>query len=168
MSKKKSPTYCFVIDASIAEAAGRCRDFLAAVRNICHRMAWSEAISAEWDRHKKGFAVQWLVSLTNLRKLRYVQDETQKELREAIEQQSKDRGTVQKMLDDAHLFEAALATDLRLASLDEKARGHFSGLSATFASLRPIMWVNPDTEGKRAVKWLEEGAKAQRSRRLRQ
>ncbi len=70
------------------------------------------------------------------------------------------------MLKDAHLIEAALATDSRIASLDETVRGHFSRLAASFAPLRRIMWVNPVTEGEKAVEWLEAGAKAERARRL--
>src|SRR5262245_6553644 len=132
MSKKRTRTYCIVIDASIAKAAGSleshdpsaalCRAFLETVRNACHRMAWSQAIVAEWERHKRGFAAQWLVSMRSLRKLRQVANETQQDLVEAIEEHSTDQGVIRKMLDDVHLFEAALATDLRLASLDENAR----------------------------------------------
>jgi len=70
------------------------------------------------------------------------------------------------MLKDAHLYEAALATDLRIASWDENSHGHFRRLAATFDPLQRILWVNPVTEGERAVEWLESGAPAQRSRRL--
>ena len=63
-------------------------------------------------------------------------------------------------------FEAAFATDLRIASWDENARGHFGRLAANFAPLQKIIWVNPVIEGERAVQWLEAGAKAQRWRRL--
>src|SRR5216684_8811535 len=104
MSKKKIRTCCLVIDASIAEAAGTtgrphpnaalCRDFLDAVRSICYRMAWSETITAEWDKHKRGFAARWLVSMERIGKLRRVQDESLAELREAIREHSKDRYVV--------------------------------------------------------------------------
>jgi hypothetical protein len=32
--------------------------------------------------------------------------------------------------------------------------------------LRRIIWVNPDSEEEQVIEWLEEGAPAQRSRRL--
>lgn len=146
--------------------ATRCRDFLFAVRGICHRMAWSKAIKDEWDQHQSLFAAQWLGTMMKLEKLRPVKDEEVEELREAIKEHSKDRNVVENMLKDAHLFEAALATDLRLASWDDNARGHFSRLAVTFTPLRPIMWVDPVTEGEQAVEWLEAGARTQRSRRL--
>jgi hypothetical protein len=129
-------------------------------------MAWSEAIQSEWNRHQSVFARQWLVSMMKLRKLRAVQEEQSAELREAIEQHSTDPKIVERMLKDTHLFEAALETDLRIVSGDENAHGHFRQLAVTFAPLPPILWVNPVTEGEKAMRWLEEGTPAQRSRRL--
>jgi hypothetical protein len=176
MSKKRIRTRCLVIDASVAEAAGttarphpnaaHCRGFLDAVRGICHRVAWSETITSEWDRHKRGFAGQWLLSMRRIGKLRRVQDEKDEPLREAIAAHSQDPRVVYKMLKDVHLIEAALATDFRIVSCDDNARGHFGRLAVTFPSLRKIMWVNPVTEGERAIEWLEAGAPAKPYRRL--
>lgn len=176
MSKKRTPSYCLVIDASIAHAAGtlearhptaeRCRDFLIAVRGVCHHMAWSRAIKAEWDKHESLFATQWRVTMMNLRKLRPVQDEQSDELRQAIEGHSKDENVTALMLKDAHLLEAAFATDQRVASLDDTVRGHFRRLAAALDALRPVMWVNPAVEEEQAIEWLENGAKAKRSSRL--
>jgi hypothetical protein len=129
-------------------------------------MAWSQAIKAEWDKHQSRFAAAWLVTMMNLKKLQPVQDEPLEEPRAAIEEHSHDENVVKIMLKDAHLVEAALATDLRLAALDETARGHFSRLAATLASLRRVIWVNPDREDEQAIDWLEEGARPERGRRL--
>jgi hypothetical protein len=176
MSKKKARTWCFVIDASIARAAsslesrhptGRnCRDFLIAVRGICHRMAWSEGIKAEWDKHESAFAFQWRLSMMKLNKLRPVKDEMLEDLREAIAAHSEDRNVVEIMVKDAHLIEAAFTTDSRVAALDETVRSHFSRLAATFELLRGVLWVNPATEGEAAIDWLKAGAPAQRARCL--
>ncbi len=176
MTKKRVHTCCLVIDASIAKAAGtlesfnpigiRCRDFLIAVRSVCHRMAWNEAIKAEWDRHQSIFAGQWLVTMMNLKKLRHVKDEALEVLRAAIEEHSGDENVATIMLKDAYLIEAALATDARIASLDDTARGHFCRLAATHEPLRQVIWVNPAIEEEQVIKWLEAGAPAQHSRRL--
>jgi hypothetical protein len=177
MSKKEIQTCCLVIDASIAKAAGtgdrpptiaaNCRVFLEAVWRICYRMAWSEAITAEWEKHKRGFAAKWLVSMRSKRKLLRVRDdESLTELCNAIREHSKDPNLVEKMLKDAHLFEAALATDLRIVSWDTNAHDHFGRLAATHDRLRSILWADPVTEGEKAVEWLESGAPAERSRRL--
>jgi hypothetical protein len=176
MSKKRTQTRCLALDASVARAAGTletrhptgalCRDFLIAVRSVCHRLAWSEAIKAEWDKHQSAFAGQWLVSMMNLQKLRPVRNERFEELREAIEAHSKDENVVAVMLKDAHLIEAALATDFRLASLDDTVRGHFSRLTGKLDSLRRVIWVNPAIEEEQAVEWLENGARSERFRKL--
>jgi hypothetical protein len=176
MSKKKIRTCCLAVDASVAKAAGplesrhptgaRCRDFLIALRGVGHRIAWSLAIKAEWDKHQGAFAAQWRTSMTDLKKLIPVADELVQELREAIEGHAEDQSVVAIMLKDAHLIEAALATDSRLSSLDENARGHFSRLAATYSDIRPIIWVNPDVAEERGVEWLEDGAPAERFRRL--
>jgi hypothetical protein len=130
-------------------------------------MAWTPALKAEWDRHQRDFAMQWLVKMLTLGKLRHLNDEPLEELREAIEAHSDDSGVKRKMLKDAHLLEAALATDSRIASLDDNARGHFQRLAAALESIRSIMWVNPAIEDEQAVQWLENGAKRMRSRQLR-
>jgi hypothetical protein len=176
MSKKKIQSRCLVIDASIARAAGtleskdltgiRCRDFLIAVRSVCHRMAWSAAIKVEWDKHHSKYAALWLVTMMNLKKLRPVKDERQEELRQTIERHSLDANVGAIMLKDAHLVEAALATDSRIAALDETVRGHFRRLAATHEPLRRINWVNPAAEDEEVVAWLEEGARLERARRL--
>ncbi len=50
-----------VVDASIASAAGdvsthptsrRCRDFLLAIREICHQIVMTAPIQQEWDKHQ--------------------------------------------------------------------------------------------------------------------
>ena len=177
MSKKKIQKCCLVIDASMAAAAGslearhptatRCRDFLIAVKGIGHRMAWSQAVKAEWDAHQSLFAMQWRVTMMNLKKLRPVQDENLEELRKAIKGHSDDQNVVAKMLKDAHLIEAALATDRRIASGDRNARGHFGRLATTLDSRQRLNWVDPVIKGEQAVKWLETGARLERARRLR-
>lgn len=176
MKKKRTKTWCIVVDASIAGAAGleesrsptaaHCRDFLKALRNVGHRMAWSAAIKAEWDKHQSTFALEWQLSMVRLGKLRPVKDERDEELRTVIEEHSKDKQVVAKMLKDAHLIEAAFATDSRIASADENARGHFGRLAATLHSLRTVVWVNPANEDEQAVRWLEKGAPAHSARQL--
>jgi hypothetical protein len=129
-------------------------------------MAWNDAIKAEWDRRRSRLSARWLVSMQNLKKLRVITDGPSDALREAIRAHSNDDNVVNKMLKDAHLIEAAMETDGRVASLDENARGHFARLAASFDSLRKIVWVNPALEEEQAVEWLEDGAPNERWRRL--
>lgn len=168
MSLKKTPSQCFVIDASIAKAAGdfgsqhpigsQCRDFLQKIRGVCHRMAWNNAIEAEWDRQQSNFTKTWFVSMFNLGKIRKVADAPRADFREAVVIHSPNEGATKAMLKDAHLIEAALETDRRIASLDDTARGHFSRMSQAYEELCAIHWTNPASERKACLEWLEAGA----------
>jgi hypothetical protein len=104
--------------------------------------------------------------MINLNKLRPVSGETSPELRERIGRYSEDQNVVEIMIKDAHLIEAAIATDRLIASLDRNARGHFRRLAAALNPLRRIVWVDPSIEKERAVDWLEKGAPDQSHRRL--
>lgn len=70
------------------------------------------------------------------------------------------------MLKDAHLLEAALATDGIVASRDEKARAAFRAASEVVSLLRQVVWLNPDRAEEGAIPWLEAGAPSEPSRRL--
>jgi hypothetical protein len=177
MTKKTTPTFCLVVDADVAQAAGTleaqherarvCRDVLIAIRGVCHRLAWTEAISAEWAEHaaRSLFASTWLTSMLRLNKVRAVQA-PQSELTEAIEDSDVDPGVKAILQKDRHLVEAALATDSRVISLDGTAHFHFIALASTVEYLKPILWVNPETD-QDVVQWLEDGAPDKKSRRLR-
>ena len=152
MSKKKIRNRCLVIDASVARAAGPpesmhptgalCRDFLMEVRGICHRIAWTQAIKREWDKHESSFARQWRVSMFNLKKM-IVAEVAGTGLEDSIREHCQDANIAEIVLKDCHLVDAALATDARIASLDDQVRGHFVALAAKIGLLRPILWVNP-------------------------
>lgn len=177
MSKKKTPPWCLVIDCSIGHAASdsplsdsiaalHCAEFLAIVRNEGYQMAWSNAIEHEWERHQSTFAVQWLASMMSLKKLRRLAVAESKDLRERVEELCIDAAVIPIVLKDCHLIEAALATDSRIASTDDNARGHFTGLAQNIEMLRAILWVNLAKKGERAIAWLEAGAPAQKKRCL--
>jgi hypothetical protein len=176
MSHKAVPSVCLVIDASIARAAGslesthptgtRCRQFLQTVRGVCHRMAWNVAIRQEWDKHQSQFARTWLVSMFNLGKLRSVPDDPSEEFRDAIREHAPNDGAREAMLKDAHLAEAAMAGDSRVAALDETVRGHFGRLSPAFPTLCQVVWVNPVLEGQPCIDWLKAGAETEPHRLL--
>jgi hypothetical protein len=176
MSKKRIPTFCLVIDCSIAHAAGsakskgatgiQCREFLMGVRGVCHRMAWNPAIKDEWDRHQSAFTMQWLASMTKLKKLRNIGPSESAELRGRIAEACADENVAAIILKDWHLVDAALATDMRVASLDDAVRGHLSNLASDVECLQTIIWVNPAIAGERAIEWLEQGAPMQKKRLL--
>jgi hypothetical protein len=174
MSKKRIATRCLVIDASIARAAGSleskhprgilCRDFLMSIRSICHRIAWNDAIKAEWDKHNSSFAQQWRLSMLKLNKL--IPVNCVEAIRDSVENHCDDPAILALVLKDCHLVQAALATDHRIASLDDQVRGHFTDLAEAVKVLRPILWLNPAVVDEAAVEWLERGAPDEQKRRL--
>jgi hypothetical protein len=176
MSKKNVPTYAVVVDASVARAAGSlesvrprgalCRDFLLALRSVCHRITWTPAIKAEWDKHESLFASQWRVSMFSLRKLRTLGEALSSAVQDSIREHCHNKDILSIVLADCHLIEAAAATDFRIASLDDQARGHFADLARVVECLRDIIWVNPAIARERAVEWLRKGAPDGKSRRL--
>jgi hypothetical protein len=80
---------------------------------------------------------------------------------------SSNAGVVEAMLKDAHLIEAARATDRRVAALDETVRGHFGRMTTTYSKLLQILWVNHVLEGVTCFEWLESGAEEEADRQLR-
>jgi hypothetical protein len=174
MSKRNIARHCFVVDASIAHAAGgfesrhptgiHCRDFLIAVRGICHSIAWNESIKLEWEEHSSLFTQQWLVSMMNLRKSMPIG--TSSVISEKVHEHCKDTDVLAIVLKDCHLFDAALATDSRIASLDEQARYHWAGLAGDIDEIKAIVWVNPGVAKEGAIVWLKKGAPAEKRRQL--
>ena len=58
---------------------------------------------------------------------------------------------------DRRLIEAALATDQRVASLDDKVRKHLQDHRSKLPEVASICWVNPNTPAEGVVAWLESG-----------
>ena len=66
--------------------------------------------------------------------------------------------TLPSMQKDFHLIQAALTTDQRIASLDERARNHYRNVAPAIAALASIAWVNPSQAEESAIAWLQQGA----------
>ena len=62
------------------------------------------------------------------------------------------------MDEDLLLVEAALATDERILSRDDKVRGWFCLACERIGQLRLILWLNPVKEHETAIEWLQSGA----------
>jgi hypothetical protein len=103
-------------------------------------MIW-RTIGTEWDKHPSGFARQWRVAMVKIGQVRPVSDDPDEALREVIQSQP-DEGVVSQLLRDAHLIEAALEYDQRVASLDQKVRGHFRSKSRELTSF-PLDILSP-------------------------
>ncbi len=156
-----------VIDASIARASGgetashpssvHSRDFLLAVLKICHTAVMSPAIRDEWNTHQSTFASRWRKSMVARRKLILSNVEERPDIRLKITQATVTETQISAMAKDCHLLEAAIATDFRIASLDNVARDLFKS-TLNDSDVKKVMWVNPDTDSAQVLAWLEDGA----------
>jgi len=157
-----------VIDTDVVRAAGgkaaafptskECRDFLEAVLTICHGMALSRELYAEWRRHQSRFAYKWRLSMLGHRKLAYMGDASNEGFRDAIASLPLTEKEREVILKDLHLVEAAMASDRVVVSRDEEARSSFRKAACHIPELRDIMWVNPTEDPGSVLRWLSEGA----------
>jgi hypothetical protein len=67
---------------------------------------------------------------------------------------------------DRHLIEAALATDKRVVSIDERVRQHLRTHARNLPEILSLCWSNPALPDEKCIAWLESGAPAERSRLL--
>jgi hypothetical protein len=164
-----------VIDASIARAAGDvsmhptshdCRVFLQAVLKVCHRMVMTDPIREEWKRHQSRFARQWRTSMMARRKVEFVEVASHLSLERRITRVESDAAIAAVMEKDRRLIEAALVTEQRVISLDDRMRKHLQDHLSKLPEVHSICWVNPSTADEQAIAWLESGAPAERTRML--
>lgn len=158
-----------VVDASIVgqgdgnpthQPSKKCREFLEAIRSICHRVAMTPDIRDEWSRHESRYARTWRLKMISLRtKVIDIRSQENQDLRSEIEKAAPDAHIARIMLKDVRLIEAALVADRIVVSLDDKARGHFANASHRVPVLQTIVWINPNVKTNKFLKWLEEGAK---------
>ncbi|AUX47022.1 hypothetical protein SOCE26_085330 [Sorangium cellulosum] len=165
-----------VIDASVARAAGgegaaaplpkQCRDFLKTMLAVRHHVVLTPAVSAEWKKHASGFAMQWRTAMVARKLSLYIDVPEDVELRDALDSTSETERDRRAMLKDAHLVEAAQATDRTVVSLDERVRALFAAASERVRALKSVVWANPGREAEACPKWLEDGAPPHPHRRL--
>jgi hypothetical protein len=104
--------------------------------------------------------------MERLNKLRRLPTSEAADLRQALAELAPSASIAAIVLKDCHLIEAALATDCRIASLDDRARGHFARLVAAISVLEAVLWVNPAAPDEQVLDWIERGARDERRRRL--
>jgi len=148
-----------VVDASVVRSAGgtdyptssSCRNCLEAIRLICHRVAVTPAIKVEWKRHMSRFSRKWCRSMAARRK-------PMKPVIPAIvpinvsAYASSEREQIEK---DMCLLEAALSADSIIVTRDDSLRAALQQRPDGVALLKSIRWINPVTDGVRAIEALQ-------------
>ena len=166
-----------VIDASIAGRAGglapavefgtkACRDFLRHALDICHRLVITERLAVEWREHELSYFKTWRIEMVRRKKVVPANPRKISALRQAIEAHSSSDRDRTEMMKDIHLIEAALHTDSRVVSLDDKARRLFRSCAKSEKLIRRVLWINPERPAEQPIKWLRAGAKLEPERKL--
>jgi hypothetical protein len=123
-------------------------------------------IGEEWNQNQSSFARRWRRSMVARKKVVVLDRVASEPLRRKVDALAVKEKAREAMMKDIHLIEAALASDLRVASLDEEARGLLTAAAQEIRELKKVVWVNPDKSEEQPIVWLEEGAKAEHDRRL--
>jgi hypothetical protein len=167
-----------VVDASVARSCGnitatyplpiQCRDFLLTMQEHQHSVVMTKEIRAEWDKHQSRFALTWLRQMVAKKQFKAISlPEIDQEIWEPIEALAKTDNQRAEMTKDILLLEAALATDRRIVSLDEKtARQYFTNAAKEIVKLQTLVWVNPSKEEENSIEWLRQNAPADPERML--
>jgi hypothetical protein len=164
-----------VIDASIARSSGDtsqhptaqlCCEFLQAVLTLCHRMALTPPIREEWNKHQSRFASRWRTSMMARKKIEIVKVASEHSLANRLTRTGRNEYVAAILEKDRRLIEAALATDQRVASLDDQVRKHLQATVAKLPEVAAVCWVNPAKSEEQCIAWLKSGAPAERPRML--
>ena len=130
-----------------------------AVLTICHRVVITDDLNRERERHASRFFRKWLTSMFAHKKQDEVPAGPDPELRARVVRTTKSQKKKEALEKDAHLVEAALASDCAIVSLDDEARKAHAQAARKVKKIGDVMWVNPDTSAAEALKWLRQGAK---------
>ena len=166
-----------VVDACVAFSAGegyqtsetsaQCRRLLEGIRHICHGVVMTPELSQEWRRRATRFSSRWLTQMQGQRKWHYVPLGPDEHLREDISAAASTDRQRTIMLEDAHLVEAARATDGIIISSERSSRQLLNAAAANVPPLQEVAWVNPlDYTVDEMSDWLEAGAMADPEMRL--
>lgn len=157
-----------MIDADVARACGgenavhptaaNTRDFLQAVLTICHKAVMTPEMQREWNKHQSSFARKWRRSMVAKKKLVMLNLDEHDALRQGIRTQDLSDNKKKAMLKDCHLIEAALNAGYSIISMDDVARGLFSGAANSIADLHTVLWINPARDHEKVIGWLKDGA----------
>lgn len=160
-----------VIDANVARASGvsgdvvaeHCQETLDVIQSSEHRVVLSEALLAEWERHKSRYASAWLAQMIARRRVEILDvclcRNTLNACRRVVVSKSK-RAAWEK---DFHLVCAAMMTDETVLSLDDSARDLFAILARSAVELANVEWINPVTERKFLAEWIRRRNRQKRN-----
>ncbi len=165
-----------VIDADIMRSAGtsqhphssNARKLLDAVWDAGHRMVQCAPLKQEHDRHQGRYASLWRTKMISKKRWVHWKHEENTDLRRILVEafpagsQARDR----EVLKDAHLLEAAAATDKRIVSKDATARNLFRLACPNLIAHKAILWGDLTGAPAKVIQWVEDGCAERKDFRL--
>jgi N-acetylglucosamine-6-phosphate deacetylase len=154
--------HALVIDADVMHCACEktansraCLQCLDAIYDGAMDVVITDAIRAEWLRHRSDFSKKWLNRMYGRKRVLRVDGGQVEALRTAIDDalENSAKTTATK---DEHLVDAALDADKRILSMDDKAGRIFSRLARNCSVICDVHWTNPRFDG--CGDWLADGA----------
>jgi len=133
---------------------------------IGHRLVWTKEISREWRKHASRFSRTWRTTMIQKDLVVDAGDPRDPDLETAIDEAAEFEGRRVEMQKDRHLIVAALRTERRIISLNEKDRERFARICDQVTQIQRIVWVNPRLANEDCSEWLKRGASSDEHRRL--
>lgn len=139
-------------------------------------VAVTDELLAEWFRpravagraaafHASSFSIRWLTMMQSSGRVQKLPAEDA-ELDEHIETHA-NTGEQNALRHDAHVIKAALASDFRCISTDDRMKTcHLPALARRLERIRQIHWANPVVDHSNVVNWLQRGAPDQEDLRI--
>ena len=183
MTSQSQTAAALVVDASVLRAAGEnpdpssrmCRAFLETMRAGGFRAISSPELTRERNRNASRFASRWFSHLVARKRVVFIDDPTDADLRAHLEQCAKQRAESSsqesnlylELTKDACLVEASNACGKApISSLDDKMRSHLRACANWIPEIKGISWVNPAKEAETPLEWLADGAPKEPARML--
>lgn len=168
------PARRLVVDADIVAAATahvnprsvQCTTLLATILATRHVVTLPPFLREEWERRFPRASHIWLTAMYARRLVHEPELNPNRGVAGALARLPFHPDIVAIVVKDAHLLEAALATDRIVLSMDETAYYHFCDAAATLSQIRPVMWANPERAADDCITWLTTGAKPETKRRI--
>ena len=124
-------------------------------------------LDEEWDRHMpaNGLFLNWQADMISRGRIRRRELQTlpvlMSRLRTAVPPHNHEA-----VMKDAHIAAAAIETNARVLSLDDKIRGHLAAASPLIQELKKVNWANPSVPNEEVPAWLNRGAPHEEPRTL--
>lgn len=147
-----------VVDTNVIRAAGisekpiskASREVLFAIRDICHRVTYTESLRQEWKKHSSLLSRLWMGSMAAKKKPVKIGSEIKIALPQD-ELSEKDYDAISK---DLHILQTALAADKIIITLETKLQEALAKTQKTKRILNSIKWINPLNDGAKRLKNL--------------